>query len=173
MTRKLANLLLTLAVLAWPVTQAQAQSKSLEGVFNFDKSDDIEKAVDTAISEMNPFIKFVARGRLLATNKPYQVITIAFPSGKVSLKTDEREPIVAPDNGTPTPWVRPEDREAMKVSFKLASPQRLEESFLAEDGKRVNTFTLDSNGKGMTMGVVVTSSKLPQPLRYEVHYLRK
>ena len=48
----------------------------------------------------------------------------------------------------------------------------LHQTFRAEDGQRVNVYTLSNNGNTMTMNVTITSPRLPDPLTYRLVYNR-
>jgi hypothetical protein len=71
-------------------------------------------------------------------------------------------------NGTPVSVTR-EDGEALQVS-SVWQGTTLQRSFQAQDGLRVNSYSLDPSGKTLTMGVQLTSGKLPAPLTYQLVY---
>lgn len=151
----------------------KASTASLSGTFERDAaaSDDVKKAIDHAVSEMNFVMRPVAHGRLEKTNQPYQSVEIAIAGPNVSIKTDDRPAIVTPAAGTAIKWKR-EDGEVFDVSTALKDKTRVDQTFAAEDGKRVNTFTVSPDGKTLTMTVTVSSSKLPRPLTYKQVYKR-
>jgi hypothetical protein len=49
---------------------------------------------------------------------------------------------------------------------------RLRQSFVAEDGRRDNHFTVSEDGRRLTLEVTVTSPRLSAPLRYRLNYVR-
>ena len=160
-------LLLTLLA-AVGVAHAQGDSPSMQGNFTLDAaaSDDVNQAIDRAVARMNVMKKPIARSRLKKTNQPYQQVMIAQTSSEVTITADNRTPVVTPLSGTPIKWMR-EDGEVFDVSTQWEDG-KLKQTFKAEDGQRVNTFTLNPDGNVLTMDVTVTSPRLSRPLFYKL-----
>jgi hypothetical protein len=72
-----------------------------------------------------------------------------------------------PLDGRPIKWTR-EDGEVFDVSAGIEGGG-LVQTYQAEDGKRVNAFQVDPDGR-LHLKVEVSSPQLPQPLRYELVY---
>ena len=165
---------LVLALIATTAVTAGAQggTPSLQGSYTYDASasDNIKKAIDAAVAKMNFVTRPIARGRLTKTNQPYQQLEISYTDAQVTIKTDSRAPIVTPANGTPIKWTR-EDGEKFDVNTRW-DKGTLAETFSAEDGQRVNTFSISPDGSVLSMHVTVTSPKLSAPLTYTVKYRR-
>ncbi len=158
---------LLLALLATVgVAHAQGISPSMQGTFTLDPSasEDVNQAIDRAVGRMNVMKKPIARSRLKKTNQPYQQLMIAQTRSEVTITADNRKPVVTPLGGTPIKWMR-EDGEIFDVSTRWED-DKLEQTFKAEDGQRVNTFTLSPDGNVLTMDVRVTSPRLSRPLFY-------
>ncbi|HEX7238944.1 MAG TPA: hypothetical protein VF263_01650 [Longimicrobiaceae bacterium] len=171
MRHRISALLLALLAFALAVPSgARSQSASMNGTYTYDAaaSDNIETAIRDAASKLNPLIRGVARGRLRKTNEPYRRLVISHNAQQVSVVTDSRPAIVSPANGTAVAWTR-EDGEKLRVSTKWEGA-RLEQAFRAEDGQRVNSFTLSPDGRTLTMRVTVTSPRLKAPLTYNLVY---
>lgn len=158
-------------VLALPAG-ARAQAPSIQGTFVYDASasDNVNQAIETAISRMNFVIRPIARGRLKKTNQPYHRIAISHTNSEISVKTDNRAPIVTPANGTPKDWTR-EDGEKLKVSTEWENG-KIVQTFRAEDGQRINTYSVSPDGSVLSMLVTIRSEKLPKPLTYTLRYRR-
>ncbi|HEX5520961.1 MAG TPA: hypothetical protein VFX29_04660 [Longimicrobiaceae bacterium] len=165
----LFTLLLALAV----PTHVRAQSAAFNGTFTYDAaaSDDINKAIEQGIAKMNFITRPVARGRLKKTNEPYKKIVIAQTPSEVSITTDNRAAIVTPANGTAIKWKR-EDGEVLDVHTAWADGKLVQE-FDAEDGKRINSYTISGDGNTLTMHVTVSSPRLPKPITYNLVYRRQ
>lgn len=163
--------LLALAVVA-PAGSAAQGAASLNGTFTYDAaaSENINAAIDAAVRDMNFAMRPVARGRLRKTNQPYQRVQISHNPQQVSVVTDGRAAIVSPANGSPIDWTR-EDGEKLKVSTEWENGV-LEQTFKAEDGQRVNAYSVSPDGRTMTMQVTVTSPRLKKPLTYKLVYNR-
>jgi hypothetical protein len=161
-----------LALIAATALSAHAQNAALQGTYTYDASasDNVKAAIDAAVAKMNFVTRPIARGRLTKTNQPYQKLEIAFTPSQVTVITDSRAPIVTPANGSPIKWTR-EDGEKFDVSTTW-SDGKLVETFKAEDGQRVNTFSLSPDGNVLSMHVTVTSPKLSAPLTYTLRYRR-
>ena len=149
-----------------------AQTASLAGtyVLHADGSDDINASIDDATSKMNFAIRGIARSRLRKTNTPFRRLTIAHTPQEVTVTTDTRAPIRTPANGTPIRWRR-EDGEMLNVSTEWKGGL-LEQTFVAEDGQRVNRYSISGDGRLLTMEVTITSPRLPKPLVYKQMYHR-
>ncbi len=163
--------LLAFAFAAPAEGRAQANA-SLEGTFTYDAaaSDNLNQAIDAAVRDMNFALRPVARGRLRRTNQPYQRLRISHDAQQVSVVMDGRDAIVTPANGTPVDWTR-EDGEKLKVSTEWENGT-LEQTFRAEDGQRVNTYSVSGDGRTLTLQVTVTSPRLKKPLTYKLVYSR-
>ena len=161
--------LLALALFALLPASLGAQ-QSLSGTYTLNRqaSDDINAAIESAVRRMNFVTRPIARGRLRKTNAAYERVVIDYGTSQVSVTFDQRAAIVTPSNGTPIKWRR-EDGEQFDVSTEWENG-RLEQTFSAEDGRRVNVYTLEGNT--LTMEVTITSPRLSAPLRYKLVYNR-
>ena len=171
--QRICVLLAVLALAAvLPASAGAQQTAGLRGTFTYNAqaSDNVNQAIERAVARMNFVTRPIARGRLRKTNAPYQRIAIAFTPQQVTVTTDERAPIVTPANGTPIKWTR-EDGEVLDVSTEWENGA-LEQTFKAEDGQRVNTYTVSADGNTLTMNVTITSPRLAAPLTYKLVYNR-
>ncbi|HET7233709.1 MAG TPA: hypothetical protein VFJ16_27110 [Longimicrobium sp.] len=167
------TLLLALAALALPLgAAANAQEASMRGTFTLDRahSDDINRAIESAVSKMSFITRPIARGRLRRTNAAYQRVVINYTQTEVSTTFDQRRAIVSPANGTPVQWTR-EDGEKFSLSTEWQG-QRLVQTFRAEDGSRTNTYTISADGRTLTMHVTLRSPRLSAPLEYNMVFTR-
>ena len=74
-----------------------------------------------------------------------------------------------PADGRAIKWTR-DDGEVFDVSV-VARDDAVVQTFKAEDGQRVNTFTANNAGQ-MTMEAQITSPQLPTPVIYTLLYER-
>ena len=169
--RRFATLLTAASLVVAPLaaTTLQAQPGSIAGTFTLDRqaSDNVEKAINSAVKDMNFVTRPIARGRLNKTNQPYQTVTIATSGANTTVTIDKLPPRTAPSNGTPINWTRPADGEKMKLSMKWEG-SHLIETFKPEDGQRVTEYSLSPDGATLTMHVTITSPRLPKPLQYKL-----
>jgi hypothetical protein len=165
---------MVLGLVAVVAAPGSAQSnEAFQGTFALvqAQSDNVDAAINQAIGRMNIATRQVARGRLRKTNQPYRTLAISTPGSSVSVVTDGRAAIVTPASGTAVKWKR-EDGEVLDVSTAWEA-NRLRQTFAAEDGRRVNVYTLSPDGRTLTLNVTVTSGRLPQPLTYKLVYQRQ
>jgi hypothetical protein len=165
-------LVAALAAAALAAVPAAAQSNQIDGTFVYaaDRSDNVDQAINQAISRMNIATRQIARPRLRRTNQPYQRVTIATTPQQVSITTDARAAIRTSPAGTPIKWTR-EDGEVLDVSTRWDG-NRLRQVFAADDGQRENVYSLSPDGGTLTIRVTVTSGRLPAPLTYNLVYDR-
>lgn len=159
-------LLLALASLA------RADNAQLAGSYSYvpERSDSVDQAIASTVADMNFLIRPIAKSRLGKTNKPYQRLVVTQSGGNISVVRDNHAAIVTPSDGKAVPWKR-EDGEVMEVST-VWHGNELAQTFVAEDGKRINHYTLSADGQQLNMKVSVTSSKLKKPLVYTLVYKR-
>jgi hypothetical protein len=153
---------------------AHAQPAGLRGTFVLDRaaSADVNAAIDRAVAPLNVVVRQIARPRLRRTNQPYGRVVLDWSPAEVSITTDARAPIRTAPAGTPVRWRRPEDGEWLNVST-VWQGATLRQTFAAEDGQRVNDYTLSPDGRTLTLNVTVTSPRLPRPLTYRLVYGRQ
>ena len=152
-----------------PAPALAAASLTGDWAHDATKSDNVDKAIERAVEKVNFVIRGMAHGRLKSTNQPYHHVSITTKGPETLIKTDDRAPIVA--TAKAVKWKR-EDGQVYDVSMVWKGDTRLEQTFANDEGKRVNTYTLNPDGKSMIMQVTVTSPKLPVPLSYSLAYKR-
>ncbi|MBW3628142.1 MAG: hypothetical protein KY464_02480 [Gemmatimonadetes bacterium] len=162
-----------LAIAAASPTPARAQSQPMDGSYTFaaEGSDDQKQVIDAAVAKMNFVIRPLARRRLRNANPPYRGLRITSTANEITTIPDSGVPVTSPSDGTPVLWTR-ETGEKMHVSTEWQAGT-LEQTFRADDGQRVNRFSLSPDGGVLTMHVTVTSPRLPRPLTYALRYRRQ
>ncbi|HEX8453667.1 MAG TPA: hypothetical protein VF647_16315 [Longimicrobium sp.] len=176
-TRLLPLLVLLAALLPSAVT---AQASSLRGTWNINRqqSDNLENAINRAVARMNLVVRQIARPRLRSTNTMYPSITMSYDQSSVRVDMAGRPSVSSPANGQPVLWQRQTGgtcREMKGDCVRVSAEWdggNLKHTFQAEDGRRVNVYSVSPDGKTMTMNVTVTSPRLPQPLTYKLVYNR-
>jgi hypothetical protein len=155
--------------LVQPVGRAMAQTPNLSGTYTYDPgaSQNIAAAIKKVTSQMF-FGSGMATDRLTKTNQPPQQLVITQTASDITNQADNGQAIKTTMNGTPVSVTR-EDGEALQVS-SVWQGTTLQRSFQAQDGLRVNSYSLDPSGKTLTMGVQLTAGRLPAPLTYQLVY---
>ena len=151
---------------------AAAQEAALRGTFviNRQASDDISRAIDTAVAGMSFVTKPTMRGRLRKTNAAYGRVVIDYDQRTVSITFDQRRPMESAANGTPVKWTR-EDGDKFDLSTEWEGG-KLEQTLKGEGEERTSTFSVSPDGRTLTLNVVVSSPRLPKPLTYKLVYNR-
>ena len=144
----------------------------MRGTFtvNRQQSDDVNRAIETAVSRMSFVTRPIARGRLRRTNTVYNRVVINYTTAQVSTTFDKRRAVESPANGQPVPWTR-EDGEKFQLSTSWENG-RLVQTFRAEDGSRTNTYSISPDGRTLTMHVTLRSPRLTSPLEYNLVFNR-
>lgn len=167
----LVALALGLAALAFPAgAAAQAQ---LNGRFTYDAqaSDDIPRAIDTAVRSMNFVLRPLVRGHMRRNERAPRWVAIRYTPSEVSISTDRTAAAsTTPADGTPIPRTR-DDGKVQYVSAQWANG-RLEQTVRAPEAQRVTTYALSPDGNTLTIHVRLTAPRLPQPLTYRLVYHR-
>lgn len=177
MRSHLKTLLLAALAVTTAAAPAPAQDTPLRGTYVRDEaaSDPMSQIVDEGMSKLGRVyrvwpISGQSKKRLRETNRPYAWIQILPDASSVTVETDTYK-LTTPRNGTLENWERSEG-DLIDVTTRLQG-ERLEQVFDAEDGRRVNVYTLSMDGETLTMDVTVTSPKLDSPLTYRMVYRRQ
>ena len=148
---------------------AAADEPGLSGTYKSvsERDNDISQAIERAVEKMNFIKRPIARGRLSRTNFAYKEIRIDVGASEAEITYDTQAPIRMPLSGEQIKWKRA-DGEVFEVSAKLADG-KLSQTYRAEDGVRVNSFSRDEHGT-LHLDVEVSSPQLPEPVKYTLLY---
>ena len=152
------------AILALMVPALVAQAP-LEGRWTLvpERSESVPKAIDLAVSQVNFFLRSIARSRLTKTNPAYGRVQIRREGADQLIQFDDRAPVRSPMDGRAVPWTR-EDGEQFMVSTRTEGGALIQR-YQAEDGRRTNTFRRGPDGL-LHLEVLMESPRLPAPLHY-------
>ena len=161
------NFILILLMASW------SMAATLDGTFILDakNSADIAKAIEVTVADMNFVKRPIARSRLTKTNEAPMQVEVHQNAGKVDITIGKVKHPNLTLSASAIAWTTPTG-EAVLLSVK-PSANGLEETFQGEDGAKKNTFTLSTDGKTLSLDVLVTSPQLPKPLIYRLVFLRK
>jgi hypothetical protein len=146
---------------------------AMAGTFRYEAtaSDNVGAVIVQAVAQLHYIPRPIVRGRLTRTNQPGERIVIAFGNGNVSITPNVCRAAVTPTNGSPTDWTWENGEEPMRVATEWKDG-RLVQTFDAEDGRRLNSFSLNPDGRLLTLDVEVTSPRLRNAMRYRLVYSR-
>ncbi|HJQ34450.1 MAG TPA: hypothetical protein VJ866_19880 [Pyrinomonadaceae bacterium] len=141
-----------------------------EGRYALDEaaSDNVEAAIKEAVKHVVFYARSAVAAGLRKSTRPYRWIEIHDAEAEVSFSTDQWGAIKTTPDGKPVDWARA-DGEKFKVSTVWEGSD-LKQTFEGKNGRRVSTYSLDADGKTLTMSVNITSGWLKQPLTYRLIY---
>jgi hypothetical protein len=153
-------------------TLAAAQESGLDGTYILDEtgSDSINEVIEKAVGKLDILTRDIARGRLKKLNPAYLQVAITTSANEISVTVDNQPPLRTPRKGEPVAWVGPNGGK-VNASMQLEG-RRLAQTFTSADGRRVNDYTLSTDGRTLTMQVTETSPQLPQTITYKQVYKR-
>jgi hypothetical protein len=165
----LSTITLTMLICAPVSSHAQA---SLEGMYAFaaEGSGDVQGAIDATVAKMSFIKRPIARSRLKKTNPIYKTVAISRSGNEITVDFNGGTLVTMPADGSSTRWKR-DDGEVFEVSARWQG-STLTQSFKAEDGERLNTYHLNTDGRTLTLDVKISSEQLPAPLTYSLSYRR-
>jgi hypothetical protein len=130
----------------------------------------VNVAIDRAIATMSMFTRPIARHRLLKANIPAKRLVIKPVTNVLTIDYGDLTPVSTATSGSPGTWVTPDGESVRTEGGKSANSLR--QLFFAKDGKSEYLFRLGPDGTTLILEVVVTSPRLPEPVRYELSYRR-
>lgn len=169
--RRATRLALSFAVVVWGQTGPSIDH--LTGRYRAlpAKSDSVEAAIERGIASMSFVARPVARGMLRKRNGVPAEIGISRQGDQLRMERPGRPTITGSWDGRPIAYTPP-DGEKTQVSYKLVGGGALEESFVAKDGSRTNTFEWSAKDALLYLRVRLTGERLPKPIEYRLAYER-
>lgn len=177
----LSALALTPVVLAAPAAHAEtteatdATHAAFTGTFQFaggeKEKQGIEAGIDHAIDGMFFAIKGIARSKLRSATALMPTFSFAFRDHKVESRSPGNPTIVSPENGDAISY-KAADGNTYRTTQRWVGTKLVQE-FVGDDGSRRNEYTLDAEGKTLTMDVTLVSPKLSHRLKYRLTYQKK
>lgn len=134
--------------------------------------DELDAAIEEVVSEMNFFIRGIARRRLREPNLPSEEVTIAFDDGSIRIDRPGQPQVSAPANGRAITWRHPEDGDVFEVQHGIDGQGRLYQRFEGERSVSRNRFVLGEDGETLTIHTHIEANRLPAPLRFRMSYRR-
>ena len=138
------------------------------------RSDRIDARVEATVKDMNFVKRPIARRRLLRVNRPATrfELRIVGDTGRIVLAGESPIPLML-GRGDQR-WTNAEQETfAVAATTGTDAPRTLRVRFKADDGERVNLYTLSGDGSSLSLMVTVASPQLDTPLRYTLRYTRE
>lgn len=129
------------------------------------------EASDNVTAQINRAVPTAAGRKQLRTLNPvYRQVSIRFPLSHIRITMDYANTMASPPDGRPVRYRR-EDGKMVSLSTEWENG-RLEQSFKADDGERLNVFSVSPGGSTLTMDVTLTGFGLKEDLTYTLVYRR-
>jgi hypothetical protein len=132
-------------------------------------SDNIEKAIETAIEPMNFLSRPIARGKLRRRSVAFPNMTITKTAEGFHVVHEQGLNVVYTDIATP---VHVKSIDGEDIVSTLTGEPSLTLTYKTSAGERTDQYLLSDDGKIVSIQVRVTSRSLPQPLQYRLVYHR-
>lgn len=134
-------------------------------------SDNVHAAIDHTVQHMNFIARPIARHRLRKANTVPLSLTVAVRPDTIAVTFDGLNPIITPRDGNAVPWIRGHTGELYDV-WMTESGDTLRQVIHSEDGQRENDFVFLDGGDRLELHVVLSTERLPMPLRYMLSFRR-
>ncbi|HJK97826.1 MAG TPA: hypothetical protein RMF84_11415 [Polyangiaceae bacterium LLY-WYZ-14_1] len=129
----------------------------------------IEEALERGVQDVNFAIRGLALSRLKAKNPLINSVKIEYRNNKFKVTFDGSRSYESPADGS-LQNQRDVQGDRIRVGHRV-NRGRLQQIFVSESGRRVNTFSLDGNT--LRMNVRVTADILPSAVTYRVDYQKQ
>lgn len=126
-------------------------------------------AIDRAIDSLFFAIRGIARSRLSSGTKIDPWVAFSFDASNIRVRIPAATDAVSPENGAPVDYEN--DGERTKLSQRI-STSKVTQTFVADQGQRVNEWLLSEDAKTLWLKVTVSSAKLSRPVVYTLTYER-
>jgi hypothetical protein len=130
----------------------------------------VERAIDEATRQMLPIVSGIAAGRLRDANPLSRTLDIAVDRSEIRVAFDDATFETAP--GHPRRMPQPGNEDVMVEVTQLIRGDHLEQVFATREGRRWNSFVPSADGERLELQAVLSSSQLPEPMRYSLPYER-
>jgi hypothetical protein len=175
----LIGVTLVLAAQAAAYEQNEAVEPALQryvGTYQYVGGDEdieaLDSAIDGVVSQMNFFIRGIARRRLRKPNLPSKEVIISLENGQIRIDRPGQPEVSAPADGKPITWRHPDDGDVFEVRHGIDDQGVLYQRFKGERSVSRNDFVLGDEGRRLNIVTEITADRLPAPLRFEMSYRR-
>lgn len=129
-----------------------------------------DAAIDKATDDMFIVVRGTARSKLREVTAVSPSVAIAFKDGNVTVTSADGPQATSPESGAVVAHKNREGKDS-KLSQKLGA-ETLTQSLSSDAGGRSSTFAASKDGKTLTVTHVISSPRLPAPVRYTLTYQR-
>ncbi len=149
-----------------------AKASDIEGTFFLvpQKSDNVAHIEESLLTKMNVFVRPFARDKITKVSRVHRRVSIALAGKEISIVADDYTLPPAPTDGSILMYHNREG-DVLRLQTRLDG-NRLEQTFLADNGSRTNVCELSQDGNTLQMRVVIKSNYFDQPMQYTLVYCK-
>jgi hypothetical protein len=133
--------------------------------------DEMDRAIDEAVEQLNVFIRGIARRRLQEANRPTETLTIAASDREITITRSGKPEITAPADGTAVAWKNPENGNQLEVSHGVTRKGVLSQRIEGDRGTSENRFVLDDAAGRLSVETTILVDRVDDPIRFETTYV--
>ena len=133
-----------------------------------ERSDDISRVINAATADMNFIVRPIARKRLRNANPPSKSVSIKSLGDSIEVVVNASVILRSKPDGRPMAWRYDGDDYVVET---LLSDSALTQTFIGDDGRRINRYRLQADGT-LLLEVLLTSPQLRRPVEYRVVFVR-
>ena len=153
--------------------QTSDQRAKFTGTFryagNAQQEDARRAAIDRAVAGMSAFTRSTARNRISATTQIISSYSFSFDPGKIVVRAQSRPDMISGDKGEPADYTY--NGKTSQLTQRLVEG-RISQTFVSDDGRRENEFTLSEDAQTLILKVTLSSTRLSTPVTYVLPYRR-
>ncbi|MEI8257895.1 MAG: hypothetical protein WCJ30_19640 [Deltaproteobacteria bacterium] len=130
----------------------------------------IEAGINRAVAGFFFLVRGMAHDRISQGNPIFPFIRFAFPPGVIEMVAGSYVVRSADTGGEST--THGLDDHTNRLTQRFSAPDRLVQVTWNDDGRRQSDYVISADGRTLVLSVVITSGRLPQPVRYTMRYHR-
>ncbi len=130
----------------------------------------IEAGINRAVAGFFFMVRGIAHNRIAEGNPIFPFIRFAFPPGTIEMVAGNYV-TRSPDGGAES-TTHGLDNHTNRLTQRFTAPDRLVQVTWNDDGRRQSDYVISADGRSLALTVVITSGRLPQPVRYTMRYRR-
>jgi hypothetical protein len=172
MRRLLFSILAVVSFCAASAPAACIAQADIQGTYLLarEKSDNVAQIVESTVSQMNFFVRSLARQKISKAAKAHEKLSILLTDNAIRIHADNNDLPTAPTDGTKLTY-RNHEGDLLGLQVRMHG-NTLEQTFMTNKGSRTNICELSRDGGILEMHVVIKSNYLDGPIKYKLVYQR-
>jgi len=149
-----------------------ARAADIQGTFFLvpEKSDNVAHIEESILAKMNFFVRSFARDKISKVARVHKRVSIALAGKEISIVADDYTLPPVPTDGSILMYHNREG-DVLRLRTRLEG-NKLEQTFLADNGSRTNFCELSQDGNTLQMRVMIKSDYFDEPMKYTLVYCK-